>query len=545
MTILKNVKAWPTHWIQQNDKFPEQTIDAFIESSSGKDIGVAFSGGGTRSACCTVGQLKALHDTGLINRVKYISAVSGGAWASIPYTYVSTQKLEHYFGDIEEPQSLCWDSVTKITPNSMQDCIVNSGILGKLISSGLKGKGDESFANVLGDIFLKPLGLHSPNMSFTYNDQTRGEACEVNSALTAHSFIMARQDAPYLIVNATLLNQDGIEFKKKYHVEYTPYYSGIRREVTDEDAFNADDYFGGGYISSYAYDTIGPYDVKETNNTYEFTVKRSPKKWLDWTSERAFSLSDIMASTGAAPQGVTDALKLSAIGFPEFNHFPISIPQNKTRVAEEYSHSDGGQMENLGIMPLLARKVENIIVFINTKKPFKSGDDVAKAELNISLKNLFISTDNWHKFTQFDDNIVFKDGEAELNRIIQQFNQCVSKVDGECPADQVLFAQSNLVTCNNETYAIKEGHAVSVTWIYNQRSLEWENKLADRDIAKAIAEQSANKDNQYKLDNFPHYKTFMENSSVIKLTKLQTNLLSGLSYWTAKKVITEHLQSDS
>jgi hypothetical protein len=545
MTVLKRVKAWPTSWIHLNKKFPEQTIDAFNETSSNKDIGIAFSGGGTRSACCTLGQLKALHDTGLIDRVRYISAVSGGAWASIPYTYVGTQKLERYFGDIKEPQSLNWATITKVSPNSMQDCIVNSAVLGKLISSGFKGKGDESFANVLGDIFLKPLGLHSPNLSFTYNEQTRGEACEVNPELSEFSFMMARQNAPYLIVNATLLNQDGMELKKKYHVEYTPYYSGVRREVTDEDAFSADDYFGGGYISSYAYDSIGPFDVNETNNTFEFTVKRSPNKWLDWTNEKAFSLSDIMASTGAAPQGVSDAMKLSAIGFPEFNHFPISIPSTKTRVAEEYSHSDGGHMENLGIMPLLARKVKNIIVFINTKKSFEPSDDVSKAELNKSLKNLFVGTDNWHKFSQFEDNIVFQNGENELNDIIQQFNQRVSEVDGEFPANQVLFAQSNLITSDNKTYAIKKGHEVSVTWVYNQRSLEWESKLADSNIAKAIAEQSTNLDNQHKLDNFPHYKTFMQNSSVIKLTKMQTNLLTGLSYWAAKKVITEQFQQNS
>ena len=36
-------------------------------------------------------------------------------------------------------------------------------------------------------------------------------------------------------------------------------------------------------------------------------------------------------------------------------------------------HGDGGNIDNIGLMPLLARKVDNIIVFINTQEDFDTG----------------------------------------------------------------------------------------------------------------------------------------------------------------------------
>ncbi|MEZ9044512.1 hypothetical protein AB6D99_05120 [Vibrio cyclitrophicus] len=71
------VDYWSRKWIDENH-FPETELLSFKEDYANRDLGVAFSGGGTRSAACTLGQLKALDELGLLPRVKYISAVSGG-----------------------------------------------------------------------------------------------------------------------------------------------------------------------------------------------------------------------------------------------------------------------------------------------------------------------------------------------------------------------------------------------------------------------------------------------------------------------------------
>ena len=52
-----------------------------------RDIGVALSGGGSRAAAFHLGCLRALHDLGLLHRVRVISGVSGGALLAALYAY--------------------------------------------------------------------------------------------------------------------------------------------------------------------------------------------------------------------------------------------------------------------------------------------------------------------------------------------------------------------------------------------------------------------------------------------------------------------------
>jgi len=56
-------------------------------NNSRLNIAVCFSGGGSRALTCAWGQLIGLTGTQLINKVRYISSVSGGTWASSVYTF--------------------------------------------------------------------------------------------------------------------------------------------------------------------------------------------------------------------------------------------------------------------------------------------------------------------------------------------------------------------------------------------------------------------------------------------------------------------------
>jgi len=72
-----------------------------------ENIGVAFSGGGSRSLSCTWGQLLALNHSGIIDRVRYISSVSGGSWASVAYTYLpETISDADFLGKYHPPETL-------------------------------------------------------------------------------------------------------------------------------------------------------------------------------------------------------------------------------------------------------------------------------------------------------------------------------------------------------------------------------------------------------------------------------------------------------
>ncbi|HGZ7397078.1 TPA: hypothetical protein ACOL2F_000482 [Vibrio parahaemolyticus] len=534
------VDYWSREWVDEND-FPEAELVSFKEDYANRDLGVAFSGGGTRSAACTVGQLKALDELGLLPRVKYISAVSGGGWAATPFTY--TKNTEQYFGEIRDPENITCSNSKSVHPKSMQSAITNSPLISNLITGGLKLKGDESFAYSLGEVFLKPYGLHDSSRYFTFNEETEALTRQGFPPNTKTDFYLVRKGAPYLILGATLLNEDGLASDKKYHVEYTPFYSGVRVGHIDKDLWSSNDYFGGGYVTSCGYDCIGPYNKRTLEGREQLLVKQAPVLSFDITNEKAFSLNDIIASTGAAPQEITNNIRLGALGFPEFNHIPLNTLEGDNSVSEEYPHSDGGHLENLGIMPLLARKMTKIVVFVNTKKPFTPNKKKPlDSGFNKSVKALFVPIDNLFKKGDFATNVVFDNGEEELTKLIGQFSQLVKKESSsdEYIAKTALFAKTKLVTTSNEHYGINAGHEVEITWVYNCRSSAWEKKLKDKDLGKLIANKKRLIGDQKGLEDFPHYGTFFENfRGVVELTKVQTNLLTNLSYWVAKKALNE------
>ncbi|GAM67030.1 hypothetical protein JCM19236_3360 [Vibrio sp. JCM 19236] len=167
------VDFWSREWIDQN-QFPEATLESFQQVYADRDLGVAFSGGGTRSAACTLGQLKALDELGLLPRVKYISAVSGGGWAATPFSY--THDLDQYFGKISDPENITLSNSKSVLPESLQEAITQSPLVSNLLEGGLKLRGDESFAYSLGEVFLKPYGLDNPNHYFTFNNETKALA---------------------------------------------------------------------------------------------------------------------------------------------------------------------------------------------------------------------------------------------------------------------------------------------------------------------------------------------------------------------------------
>ena len=78
-------KTWDA--TQPDFAFPEQGDPEFSTSRlmDRPNLGLAFSGGGTRSASATLGQLRGLQQIGLLDKVRYYSCISGSSFTAIPF----------------------------------------------------------------------------------------------------------------------------------------------------------------------------------------------------------------------------------------------------------------------------------------------------------------------------------------------------------------------------------------------------------------------------------------------------------------------------
>ena len=479
-------------------KFPELSDDELKVGDvvSRPNVGVAFSGGGTRSAAATLGQLRGLSELGLINSIRYISCVSGGAWACVPFTFLPDSWTdEQFLGQPVDPADISLPRLSQTDRNSYAHSVANSVIFDDFIEKALKLAGDETYARAIGDVFLEGFRIDSLSRFFTQDRQSRDAILGRNSRMRADDFYLSRRSRPFLIVGSTLLRVDNEPPEPDLiHVETTPLYAGAH--VRHSNAGSSRRAIGGGYVEPFAFDSDAP-DRAPTGG--EVSVRLGAKR-------HRYTLSDVMGTTGAAPAEALERLNLSFLGFPEFKHWPV--PDANGATTKEYEFGDGGHLENLGIMPLLMRRVEKIVVFINTRDELKPDD----GKINTSLPPLFGQT------PQFTKNHVFPKSKYR------------SLVDGLVKAKDagktVMFRDKYTVS-EALHYGVKGGWKVEVLWVYNERVPDWESELR-REVRDEIASGS--------LGSFPHYRTFFQNPpSIIDLSAKQVHMLAHLSCWNVTK----------
>ena len=479
-----------------NFVFPEIGDPNFkvVELESKPNVGLAFSGGGTRSAACSLGQLRGLNELGLLKNVRYNSCVSGGAWTCLPFTYLNGGRTDDMFlGQVIPPEDITLENLKLTDHTSFAHLISNSIIIDDFLKNALRFAGDETYSRALGDVFLKPLGIDSLQRAFSFNQGSVAKLIALNSRLTPDDFYTVRAGRPFLIVGATLLRMDNpLPLPQKIHYETTPLYVGT--SVLHKTAGSRGLNIGGGYIEPLGFDSDEPADPP--NNSQVVTVRLGAARHL-------YTLADVVGTTGAAPAEVLETLGLDWLGFPEFRHW--SIPDADKSRAIEYTFGDGGLLENLGVMPLLKRRVERIIVFVNTKAKLKG---MGKGEINDSIPPLFGQTPDF-----------------KLNHVFPKakYQELVDKLLVAKNAGSTVMHKDRYQVRDAPHYGIKGGWEVEVLWLYNERVAEWENRLPTR-VRQKIGTGS--------LGNFPHYRTFLQNPpAVIDLSATQVNLLAHLSCW--------------
>ncbi len=533
----------------ESDLMPSILQGAYKKNGtkSSKTNGLVFSGGGTRSATLTLGQLRSLRELGVLDQFHYISAISGGSWAAVPYVYARCgieEKCEgegytgsaRFLGIYTPPNKLKSDDLKgNEKMGSLGKAIANSGVSNEVLSGWVSFKGDETFSYAIGSKFLKPFSLNG-NKFFTLNKEVRDRIVADNISLK-DEFYIPEKNKPFLIVGSTVqLNHYALSTRKPneiFPLVMTPLYVGV---PTDKVALGKNSsQIGGGYIEPFMYNSKPPRaeNIKICNECLtKVTIKNGINR---------FSLSDVIGTSGAAPQAVlTGGLKYlfllpSNLGFPELYHWPITEHDNyKPNMNDDFVHGDGGNIDNIGLMPLLARRVDNIMVFINTQEDFDTGyanGDIPPYAMYSDLQDYFKYNEKRPK------NIVFS--ESQLKPLYEALEE-----DKE--------AGRPLVHCS--IYSIKEnkffgvlntqGYTPRICWFYNDKPTQWTNLIKqaaplDDELEKIIQEKRP-----YK--NIPHSKTFMQqwhDFQFIDRNNQHVNIESNISGWavceSAKEVFNQ------
>ncbi len=556
--------VWGRYWTIPTTGCRAQNVPCFPETDllpDGPSFGIAFSGGGTRSATMALGQLRGLREIGVLDKVRYVSAISGGAWAAVPFVYTK-MGLDDFLGRFEildpalppekqaeflsQPRGELGRAIvnSSLTAGSIQE------VAGGLASSFSNKTGDQlwlsltssvngalrrepdrinkTYSRLIGRLFVDPLvdaGSKASGRLFSWNALTVEDTSLVSQGRLGEDFVVAGPDRPFLIATGTVIvARPDYQYPMLMPVEYTPMYVGIRHRFSPR--------YGGIYVSPWMYDTTDIGEIGGTGDSHLLQARAD--------KDRLFTLGDVVGSTGAAPQlalvlgtfvpqSFRERVQRFSEVFPALRHVTLNTGSGRNIVTEEIGHGDGGFGDNLGLMGLLARGVKNILVFNNSvTKEVENNDD---------FKTLF-----------FPVGPPGSGGDKTVNRVFWCNDQ---KEDGCTPADTDTYyrtlvrelvarrtAHKAQVYCSppwkvkaNEhfgTPAIPSG--VKICWFYTSSSDAWERTLPDR--FRQMVHGADKTDAGKHFDDFPWLATFGQNKThVIKLTTPQVNLLSNLTAW--------------
>ena len=190
------------------------------------NAGIAFSGGGSRSATASFGIMRALHSMGMDKQFRYIGANSGGAWFVTAYSFIPPELSdEEFFGDyLDFPSIDNFDDVRESVESSAFLRAMTFGGIGRKAAIGYKGYAnnrDENWSRAIGQSILAPLGLFNsmhpfdsqlnPGSElqrrgwdhikwFTWSEETLDDILEDNPTLEEDDFDIVNRPRPYPIL---------------------------------------------------------------------------------------------------------------------------------------------------------------------------------------------------------------------------------------------------------------------------------------------------------------------------------------------------------
>ena len=501
-------------WVSDGPRyrFPER------DSASARppSTGVCFSGGGTRSLVATAGQLRGLTATGLIADVGYLACVSGGAWAAVPYTYHAAVARDdaELLGPVVPPERLRLPALAAL-PEGRLDQPATAAFERHLAAAigDADLPRDEVWTRAVGATYLAPFGLFDPRAPAWFTADARAAAAirAANPYLEGAPFHVVHGGAwrPHLVISASLvwprLPAEPTDERQRIGFEFTPLGVGTPCRSTLRAPSGASCAVGGGFLEPFAFGCPAPAGGPDANGR----VRVAPPP-------RPFTLADATAATSAS--------STRAVAFvPRARHWALGEADGEPGRA--HSFADGGDVENFGLIALLRRRVERIVVFVNTLHPI--ADEVRPETAPVAtgidpyLPPLF-----GYATRKCPHNQVFP--RASFGGVVEALQRARSRGRG-------VVATTRLAVEPNAWWGVSGGWEVEVCWVYNERAPAWEARL-DADVRGAL-EAGQPPDPSGPFARFPFYRTEGQNPGcLVRLTAPQVNLLAELSCW----VVVEH-----
>ncbi|KAK7249801.1 hypothetical protein SO694_00005014 [Aureococcus anophagefferens] len=534
-TFLLNATAWRN--IGTDYAWPEASLDVIRTRPS---VGVGFSGGGTRAYAAAVGQTQAMRALGLFDGVRYASGVSGGAWFVSALTYDQGGDDDALLCPYVAPGNLTLAAIAHLPEGCMADATTYD-FLKNVYAKGLSKLFEKDelledvWKEVISEAIFAPRGIKDDARAAW--DADAAAAYKARSPnLEDWDFVWPQHERPYPIVSGTLMGPEDMNPYSKNNrsftiIQYTPLYSGNPYSSTitysSQDGCDDDDHCisksetirVGGLVSSYAFGgdvPVGNASLSGDETSGDFLVL-APKEGA--TVQLAATISSMAPAAYVAQKAQPFETVLSTV----FS-WAVDAPSESARL---FLTADGGCLENFGVIPLLQRKLEKVVLFVNSKVKLSTAgawdpnttpglDDI---DLNIpALFGIFLAP---------EPSVAGIDQGSDLSSVQvfdpKDFPKLAAALQ-KSQADGIgAIADVELTTVENTHHGIPAGQAVhlGVVLLTTTVASSFKDAVTDAAMKQAIELGEAGTGD---FDSFPCYDTFTQ----MTLTETQAYLL--LSY---------------
>ncbi|MGH1426477.1 MAG: hypothetical protein ACRBEE_00945 [Arenicella sp.] len=510
----KMIKASVTASTNSQYNFPEQTTE-FLAATT--NCGICFSGGGTRAMSAAMGQMRGLNNLGILKNARYISCVSGGSWASSVYTYYKSgpsNDNELLGTSPNSSERLTW-TLTDWTNNLASYNLAypaTSDFRNTLLGYMDKHPINMAWSYAVRDVFFQPFGLDDANY-FSLDSTSVDNALNANKTLqpnwSSDNFDITQSDRPYLIVNGTLMWPIEVGHTvNRVLVQFTPLYTGnpFALQLKEKHLLEKPSTLntGGGVLDSYAFGSSGP-------NTAPGKALEMPEPTVPFSIWHASGISSTAYGYDFAKYHVIEGY------IPQMNYWAVTdSSESQSETAMQY-FADGGNLENNGIMAMLQRKVEKIIVFVNSETPISKN---AKGTIVIdSDMPSYFGLQN----AAFPNNTLFESSEYQ------------TLLDGLWESNKTqngLAMHSQTYTTIENTWFGTPSYSVEVLWVYNSPVQKWIDTLSP-DMQATVNEGISGKG---PLKNFPNYSTIGEEwFHLVELSAPQVSTIADMFAWSIEQ----------
>lgn len=495
MSSLVRARVWTEEDVAQA---PEQRDGVLRESLP--QTAVCFSGGGTRSMVATIGQLRGLAALGALERVGYLSCVSGSAWAVVPFLFAVDGIAR--LGAVTPPRHLTLEHLERVPEGSLLAPVIDSFRDWLVaIDEDATVRSDQTWCRAVGEVFLGPHGLYDPGRPVPFGPALGTVARDLAPPGTGGPCHRPAQGHPFPVVHTTL-NWPAVRTAGQHRLafEHTPLYVGApgRRVLSAPDG--AVRTVGGTYFNPSAVngEPAGGADGADG--------------WVEVVpASRPFTLADMIGATSAlyTPDR-------AASGYPHAHYRTVPAPDTGPHTVNDL-FTDGGDVDTHALLGMLRRRIPAIVIFLNTIWPLDPNYDHGvwpeEGQLDPALAPLF-----GQPSAQWSNNHVFP--RSAFREVVDAWQQAQRQ-------GRPLVASTRLPVLSNPWWGIAGGWEVSVCWVYNDRAVDWESALPSETRSLLAAPETDS-----LVARFPHYRTIGQNPGALtRLTPVQANLLAELSGW--------------